>query len=313
LAFSGTDLRLVDPLAADLIYFDGSMPIPRLVVTPARTVLGAMVAAAVLVAMSPMARAAIHTASGVPSPTPTPMGANIVLDTAAGGPNTRITATGSAFLPGESMNLIWDAMSHVAATVTADGGGNFTKVVTPFPGDVPGIHRLCASVQPIPCAYFTLQGAPTPTPPAAPSTSPSTTPSDQSPSPTTSASSVVLTHSGRSGLDVITKPPFVFLPIIGLLALLAALAYWLLMRVDRTPVLPSASVVHRSARPDIGPLPARPPAPGAEVPPPPVMHPPPADLPPPAVPPEHTSAADDVWNGPAEPHQPPEPPEPAAY
>jgi len=124
---------------------------------------------------------------------------------------------------------------------------------------------------------------------------------------------VVLTHSGRSGLDVITKPPFVFLPIIGLLALLAALAYWLLMRVDRTPVLPSASVVHRSARPDIGPLPARPPAPGAEVPPPPVMHPPPADLPPPAVPPEHTSAADDVWNGPAEPHQPPEPPEPAAY
>jgi len=283
LAFSGTDLRLVDPLAADLIYFDGSMPIPRLVVTPARTVLCAMVAAAVLVAMSPMARAAIHTASGVPSPTPTPMGANIVLDTAAGGPNTRITATGSAFLPGESMNLIWDAMSHVAATVTADGGGNFTKVVTPFPGDVPGIHRLCASVQPIPCAYFTLQGAPTPTPPAAPSTSPSTTPSDQSPSPTTSASSVVLTHSGRSGLDIITKPPFVFLPIIGLLALLAALAYWLLMRVDRTPVLPSASVIHSSARLDIVPLPALSPAPGAEVPLPPVRHAPPADLPPPAV------------------------------
>lgn len=310
--FSGTDLRLVDPLAADLIYFDGSMPMPRFGVTPARTVLGAIFAAAVLVAMSPMARAAIHTASGVPSPTPTPMGANIVLDTAAGGPNTRITATGSAFLPGESMNLIWDAMSHVAATVTADGGGNFTKVVTPFPGDVPGIHRLCASVQPIPCAYFTLQGAPTPTPPAAPSPSPSTTPSDQSPSPTTSASSVVLTHSGRSGLDIITKPPFVFLPIIGLLALLAALAYWLLMRVDRTPVLPSASVVHRSARPDIGPLPTRPPAPGAEVAPPPVMHPPPADFPPPAVPPEHTSAAEDAWNGPAEPHQPPEPPEPSA-
>jgi hypothetical protein len=63
---------------------------------------------------------------------------------------------------------------------------------------------------------------------------------------------------------VITKPPFVFLPIIGLLALLAAIAYWLLMRVDRTPVLPAASVVHRSARPDIGPPGASPPTPPVE-------------------------------------------------
>ncbi|OLC25919.1 MAG: hypothetical protein AUG06_05420 [Actinobacteria bacterium 13_1_20CM_2_65_11] len=60
---------------------------------------------------------------------------------------------------------------------------------------------------------------------------------------------------------MITKPPLVFLPIIGLLGLLAAIAYWLLMRVERTPVLPSASVVHRSARPDIGPRPAQAPPP----------------------------------------------------
>ena len=57
---------------------------------------------------------------------------------------------------------------------------------------------------------------------------------------------------------MITKPPLVFLPIIALLALLAALAYWVLMRGDRTPVLPSASVVHRSARPEIGPAAAEP-------------------------------------------------------
>jgi hypothetical protein len=74
-------------------------------------------------------------------------------------------------------------------------------------------------------------------------------------------------NGGRSGLDVITKPPLVFLPIIALLALLAALAYWVLMRGDRTPVLPSASVVHRSARPEIGPV-APPPAPPAPPPPP---------------------------------------------
>jgi len=86
-------------------------------------------------------------------------------------------------------------------------------------------------------------------------------------------------NGGRSGLDVITKPPLVFLPIIALLALLATLAYWVLMRGDRTPVLPSASVVHRSARPEIGPV-APPPAPPA--PPPPLASEPPE----PSAPPE---------------------------
>jgi len=197
-------------------------------------------------------------------PTPTPLGANIVLDIAAGGPNTHITATGSSFLPNESMSLYWDSQSRVAASVTTDSAGNFTKAVTPFPGDAPGVHHLCASVQPNPCANFTLQGSPTPTPAASPSPSDSPSPSG-SPSPSPSATSspspsplVLNAKGGRGGLDVITKPPFVFLPIIGLLALLAALAYWLLMRVDRTPVLPSATVVHRGARPDVGPAPSRP-------------------------------------------------------
>ena len=219
-----------------------------------------------------------------PTPTPVPLGANIVLDVAAGGPSTHINVTGTLFLPNESMTLYWDNDSHVAANVTSDGNGNFTKAVTPFPGDSPGVHHLCASVPPKPCANFTLQGPPTPTPVASPSPSPSPTPSE-SPSPTPSASPAVLTtNSGRNGLDVITRPPFVFLPIIGLLAILAALAYWLLMRVDRTPVLPSASVVHRSARPEIGPPPQ--PSPGA--PPTPDMQPPPEDVPPPE-PPEPTS------------------------
>jgi hypothetical protein len=92
-------------------------------------------------------------------------------------------------------------------------------------------------------------------------------------------------NGGRGGLDVITKPPLVFLPIIALLALLAALAYWVLMRGDRTPVLPSASVVHRSARPEIEPA-AAPPAPPA----------------PPALP------ASEL-----QPPEPSEPPEPPAY
>jgi hypothetical protein len=96
---------------------------------------------------------------------------------------------------------------------------------------------------------------------------------------------------GRGGLDVITRPPFVFLPIIALLALLAALAYWVLMRGDRAPALPSASVVHRSARPDIGPVAPRPP-PTPPVPPASEMLPPPADLPPPPAPFDPTTEPD---------------------
>jgi hypothetical protein len=235
-------------------------------------------------------------------PTPTPIGANIVLDIAAGGPNTRITVNGSGFLANESMTLYWDVSSNVAGNATTDIGGNFTQTVKPFPSDGPGLHHLCVSVQPNPCASFTLQGAPTPTPPAAPSPSAVPTPSE-SPSPSPSASPVPLTVSGgRSGLDVITRPPFVFLPIIALLALLAALAYWVLMRGDRTPVLPSASVVHRSARPDIGPVAPRPP-PTPPAPPAAEMQPPPADLPPPPAPFDPTTDPE----APAGPSEPPEP------
>src|SRR4029077_13056529 len=108
-----------------------------------------------------------------PTPTPTPLGANIVLDVAAGGPSTHINVTGTSFLPNEPMTLYSDTDSHVAANVTSDGNGNFTKAITPFPGDSPGVHHLCASVPPKPCANFALQGPPTPTPAASPSPSPS--------------------------------------------------------------------------------------------------------------------------------------------
>ncbi len=237
-----------------------------------------------------------------PSPTPIPIGANIVLDFAAGGPNTTITVNGSGFLAYEPMTLFWDDPSHVAGSATTDVGGNFTQTMKPFPGDTPGLHRLCVSVQPYPCASFTLQGPPTPTPPGPASPSPSPTASaSPSGSPSPSASPLTLTvNGGPSGLDVITKPPLVFLPIIALLALLAALAYWVLMRGDRTPVLPSASVVHRSARPDIGPV--------APQPSPPVPATPPADVPPPPTPFDPTAQPDaSAW-----PSEPPEPTEPTA-
>jgi len=246
------------------------------------------------------------TPSPSPIPTPTSTHAYIVLDTAAGGPNTKISVSGSSFPPGASVTLYWDNANQVAGSKSADSGGSFTTSVIPFPGSSPGAHKLCGSSEGLnqapPCANFTLQGAPTPTPPASPSPSSSPT-SSPSPTPTPSASPVVLTsNSGRGGFDVIMRPPLVFLPIIALLGLLAALAYWLLMRVDRTPVLPAASVLHRSSRPDIGPMSA-PPGTAPAAPPVPEIQPPPPDLPP-----APTPQGDDQAG-----LAPPEPPRPPSY
>ncbi|HYT13090.1 MAG TPA: hypothetical protein VEL12_09910 [Candidatus Nitrosopolaris sp.] len=246
------------------------------------------------------------TPSPSPIPTPTSTHAYIVLDTAAGGPNTKISVSGSSFPPGASVTLYWDNANQAAGSKSADSGGSFTTSVIPFPGSSPGAHKLCGSSEGLnqapPCANFTLQGAPTPTPPASPSPSSSPT-SSPSPTPTPSASPVVLTsNSGRGGFDVIMRPPLVFLPIIALLGLLAALAYWLLMRIDRTPVMPAASVVHRSSRPDIGPMSA-PPGTAPAAPPVPEIQPPPPDLPP-----APTPQGDDQTG-----LAPPEPPRPPSY
>ncbi len=55
-----------------------------------------------------------------------------------------------------------------------------------------------------------------------------------------------------NGFDVISKPPFVFLPIAGAVAIALALGYWLvsMARRPRAVALPSAAVVHRATRPD---------------------------------------------------------------
>ena len=212
-----------------------------------------------------------------PSPTPQP-NANIVLDTAAGGPTTKITVNGTMFLAHEDVTLYWDSPNKVAAKVTTDRNGAFTTTVTPYAGDRVELHNLCAGVgPPTPCANFTLEGPPSPTPSTSPSTSSSSSPSS-TPSASQSSSPIALpaNSGGGGGLDVILRPPLVFLPIIGLLGLLAALAYWVLMKVDRDrpPVLPSATVVHRSARPDLAPMHSRTPLPGAQPPTPPADSPP---------------------------------------
>jgi hypothetical protein len=230
-------------------------------------IIGAVGSAAALVALAPMAHAHIlmdctvssstpvcPTPSPSPPPTPTPTNAFLSLDVTAGDANTQITVNGGAFLANESMALIWDPPDNkVAGGANADGSGNFITHVKPFSGDPPGIHHLCASVPPNPCASFTLQAvAVTPTP--EPSPSPSSSP-DASPSPTaspTDSASPTRVAATLNGFDLMMKPPFVILPIIAGAGLAIALIYWILsvaMRPRQRP-LKSVAVAHLASRPD---------------------------------------------------------------
>ena len=275
---------------------------------------------------------------------PLPTGASIGLQPTAGGPTASITVTGQLFLKNESITLYWDTSTHIATSVVSDDTGAFTKVIKPFKGDKPKVHRLCANVQPKPCANFTLQGPPTPTPGVTPppieTPTPVPTPID------TPQASGPRTGGGISGLDIITKPPFVFLPIIGIIGLIGLLAYWVLSRGRRPTGPTSATVVHRATRPDYmapfgaagtppaaaqypaipsawdAPIQTAPPvqappvqppaAPYAPAPyvPPPVPQPPPAPAPPPAAPPRNVE-----WpappSPPAAPDEPPDLPQPS--
>lgn len=229
-------------------------------------VVWAIAFAVVLVALSPIAHAHIHAdfcpasapctpppPTPSPTPTPTPVNAFISLDVSAGPPDTAITVNGSAFLANESTSLYWDVPTHVAGASNADANGNFTTKVKPFAGDPPGAHKLCASVQPNPCATFNLQAAaasPTPSPDTSPSPSPDTSPSPSA-SPSASASPTPVAAT-INGLDLMLKPPFVILPIIAAAGLAIALGYWILSLVmrPRTQTLKSVTVAHVASRPD---------------------------------------------------------------
>jgi hypothetical protein len=177
---------------------------------------------------------------------PLPIGANIGMQPTAGGPTTSITVTGQSFLKNEAITLYWDVTSHVATSVVTDDNGAFTKVIKPYPGDKPKAHKLCANVQPHPCASFALQGPPTPTPGVTPSST------DTSPTPGTPQASGVRVGGtgGLSGLDIITRPPFVFLPILAILGIIGVLAYWFVSRRRSMPPTSAATIVHRATRPD---------------------------------------------------------------
>src|SRR5205814_1530416 len=143
--------------------------------------------------------------SPAPSPSPIPVNAFLSLDVTAGGATTVINVIGGQFLPNQQMALYWDQPSKVAGTATADANGNFNARVKPAANDAPGVHRLCASVQPNPCANFTLQ-APVASPPPSPTPSeaPSPSPTDE-PTPTPAqVATPARVSTTLSGFDVIS-------------------------------------------------------------------------------------------------------------
>ncbi|HYL08921.1 MAG TPA: hypothetical protein VEU76_10245 [Candidatus Udaeobacter sp.] len=226
---------------------------PRL--TPVLVIVGAGALAALLFVVGPMTRnpvlADCSASSPCPTPTPTPTNAFLSLDVTDGGPTTQITVNGGAFLPNEQMTLYWDSLNKVAGSGVADGSGNFVTHVKPFAGDAPGVHKLCASVPPNPCANFTLEAAtPTPSPSPTPTESPSPSASPEATAGATASPTPIA--ATLNGFDVISRPPFVFLPIVGLIAIALSLGYWVLsvVRRPRPVALPSAAVVHRATRPD---------------------------------------------------------------
>jgi len=260
----------------------------------------------------------------------------ISLDVTSGDVNTAITVNGSAFLPNQSTSLYWDQPNKIAGASNADANGNFTTKVKPFATDAPGVHRLCASVLPNPCASFTLQAAAaSPTPDTSPTPSPAESPSPTDfPSPDTSPTPVAATISG---FDVLMKPPFVILPIIGGLGIAIALGYWILSLLMRPKqeVLKSVAVAHHASRPDysasFGAAPAAPapqepePSAWADVSPPPPAAPPPAAAQPEPPVPETPAAPEselaeppaapesEIPDLPAAPDEPPDLPEPGEY
>ncbi|HVC76579.1 MAG TPA: fibronectin type III domain-containing protein [Candidatus Micrarchaeaceae archaeon] len=247
---------------------------------------------------------------------PLPIGANIGMQPTAGGPSTSITVTGQSFLQNESITLYWDVTSHVATSVVTDDNGAFTKVIKPYPGDKPKVHKLCANVQPRPCATFSLQGPPTPTPGVTPS------PASTSPTPATTgtpqASGVRVGGTGGTGgtggLDFVTRPPFVFLLIVAILVILGVLAYWFVSRRRSMPPSSAATITHRATRPDY--MAPFPPAGSAAPPPRNPAQPSAWDVPvqpggQPYVPPAQPSTPpDEPYVPPAQPYVPPAPPAP---
>jgi len=210
-----------------------------------------------------------------PTPSPTPQG-GIGVDPAAAPAASRVNISGGGLPPNADLPLLFDgvAFDHAAT----DASGNLAKAVGIPDTAAPGDHLICVDEGAAGkvCAHFNVTApAASPTPVASPTSAPSPSPSSSA-SPTPIALAVQTPpSSGSSPLGFITRPPFIFFPILLLLAALGWFVYWLWTQRPGPP-LGEVTVVHKAA----------PPRTWSQEPPPEVTPPPtpaPAPAPPPAI------------------------------
>ena len=231
--------------------------------------------------------------SPVPSPSPSPKG-DITLSPTAAPPDARITVTGSGFDPSAPITIVFDGGDPPLASLSTTASGAFSQTVV-IPDGAVADHTICARTpNGDRCAGFRLLPRPSPSPSPSPSPTPAATPSP-SESPTTSPALPVYTPpaagNGTSALAFVTRPPFVFFPLLLLAGLIGWLAYYL-WGLRPPPQVQNVTVVHRAAQvreytPEAPPPPPVPLEPVA----PPELH-TPAPPPPPTASPGEPSAAD---------------------
>jgi hypothetical protein len=154
-----------------------------------------------------------------------------------------VTLSGSGLDPNLILAVLFDA-NH-AIDINTDGAGNFT-IQLAVPDAAPaGTHQVCISESNgNVCSAFTVEAAPAPAPTPSPSASPS-----PSPSPSDGLVTIATTSGGSSSpLALLIKPPFVFLPIIAAVALLAFLGLYL-WRVRPAPPIGEVTILHKAPEP----------------------------------------------------------------
>jgi hypothetical protein len=196
----------------------------------------------------------VPTPKPTPAPTPTPSVGQVNVAPAFGPPGSTVSVSGSAFRPGEQITIFWDTPDKGLGATTADGQGNFKTDVTTPAGDPGSSHSICADEKnPGPrCAVFREEAAATPTPAASPDATPAPTATTVAPTGAPgSAPSSPASRQPVSAISVLLQPPFVFFPILLLLAALGGAGYWIWTgtRGARPAPVPAARVVHRSAHP----------------------------------------------------------------
>ena len=262
-------------------------------------VLGA--SASFALAMAPVAAAATGFATGggtnptptpaaVPTPTPTPV-PSIFLNPTSAPAGAQVNLGGTNFPPDGSFNVSFDGI--IITTVQSDTAGSIASTAILVPNSVtPGEHSICVEVQQgvnVCFQHFVVEAAVT----ASPSPSPSATPSPTS-SPTVGAAAPTTSGGGVSPLGLLTRPPFVFLPILAVVGLLGFLALWA-WRTRAAPPLGEVTFEHLSPTPrayEPAPAPAAPTPAEPPVKPSIYEHPVDAPAPPLAPPPSPPSGAD---------------------